>query len=197
MEKVRKKENLSLPRIIDLEKELSRERRKNNTFALWTKLLLSISVLIVLVVVVFFSVMPVLRIYGSSMSPTLNNDDMVITARGSDFKTGDILAFYYNNKILVKRCIACPGDWVDMDNDGNVSVNGERLSETYVMNKEKGDCDLTFPLQIPDGRYFVLGDNRGISLDSRNRDIGCIADEHILGKVVFRLLPFGSVGKTK
>jgi len=138
--------------------------------------------------------LPVLRIYGNSMSPTLNRDELVISVKNADFETGDVCAFYYNNRLLVKRVIANPGDWVNIDEEGNVYVNGTLLDEPYVMEKSMGQCNLELPYQVPDERYFVLGDDRAVSLDSRNTVIGCIGEEQVLGKIVFRFWPLKNIG---
>ena len=138
--------------------------------------------------------LPVLRIYGLSMTPTVSGGDIVVSLRESTFSRGDIIAFYYNNKILVKRVIAFPGEWVDIDTAGNVTVDGDPLDEPYVTTKALGDCDIALPYQVPDGRLFVLGDNRIISSDSRVSAVGCIAEEQIVGKLVFRVWPLGRLG---
>ena len=123
------------------------------------------------------------------MTPTLTEGDLVLSLRGADFETGDVIGFYYENKLLVKRCIAGPGDWVDIDSEGNVYVNGEVLDEPYIEEKAYGDVTIQFPYQVPEGRYFVLGDHRATSADSRLTIIGCVAEEQIVGKIVFRVLP--------
>ena len=133
--------------------------------------------------------MPVLQIYGASMAPTLDEGDIVISVKGSDFAPGDLVAFYMGNKILVKRCIAGPGQWVDIDADGNVYVDGELLDEPYLTEKALGDCDIELPYQVPDNRYFCLGDHRSTSVDSRSTTVGCISDEQIVGKIVLRVWP--------
>ena len=141
--------------------------------------------------------MPVLQIYGASMAPMLNEGDIVISVKGSDFEPGDFVAFYMGNKILVKRCIAGPGQWVDIDADGNVYVDGKLLDEPYLTEKALGDCDIEFPYQVPDNRYFCMGDHRSTSVDSRSTTIGCVSDEQIVGKIVFRVWPLSGFGKLK
>jgi signal peptidase I len=138
--------------------------------------------------------MPVLEIYGTSMTPTLNDGEIVISLKTNDINTGDVVAFYYNNKILVKRVIAKSGDWIKIDKDGTVTVNGEVLDEPYVNEKSLGECDLTFPYQVPDGRVFVMGDHRSVSVDSRSSSMGCVSEEQIVGKLVFKVWPTKDVG---
>ena len=138
--------------------------------------------------------LPVLRIYGESMKSTLKSGDLVVSVKGSDFKTGDIIAFYYNNNILVKRVIANSGDWVDIDLQGNVYVNQQLIDEPYIENKSYGEPDINFPYQVPDDRVFVLGDNRKTSIDSRYRSLGCISSEQIVGRIVFRIWPLSRLG---
>ena len=141
--------------------------------------------------------LPIFRIYGSSMTPTLEEGNIVISVRGGEYRQGDIISFYYNNKILVKRVIALPGDWVDIDDAGNVYVNDELLDEPYVAEKALGECDIELPYQVPEGRLFVCGDHRSTSVDSRSSTVGCVAEEQIAGKIVFRIWPltdFGPVG---
>lgn len=141
--------------------------------------------------------LPVLRIYGSSMTPTLEKDELVIVEKHAGFQTGDVCAFYYNNRLLVKRVIANPGDWVNIDEDGNVYVNGTLLEEPYVTEKALGQCNLELPYQVPDERYFVMGDDRAVSLDSRNTAIGCISEEQVLGKIIFRIWPLSEIGAVR
>ena len=148
--------------------------------------LVTVAAVAVLVATLFF---PVLRIYGSSMTPTINEGEIVVTLKAADFEEGDILALYYGNKLLVKRCIAGPGQWVDIDSDGNVYVDGVLLSEPYLTDKSFGECDISLPYQVPDGRYFVMGDHRSVSQDSRSSIVGCIAEEQIVGKIFLRIWP--------
>jgi len=153
-----------------------------------------------LIVVAAFAILtatlwlPVLRIYGSSMTPTLQGGDIIVSVKTSQFEYGDIIAFYYNNKILIKRVICGPGTWVDIDGDGTVYLDGERLEEPYLTEKALGECNIALPYQVPDGRYFVMGDHRSTSVDSRNTAVGCVAQEQIVGKIAFRVWPIGRMG---
>ena len=156
-----------------------------------TNILIVVAAVAILVAMLF---LPVLRIYGNSMNATLNSGELVVSVKGSSFKTGDIIAFYYNNNILVKRVIANPGDWVDIDLDGNVFVNNQAIEEPYLEEKAFGEPDIDFPYQVPDDRVFVLGDNRDVSIDSRYKSVGCVSSEQIVGKIVFRVWPLTRIG---
>ena len=137
---------------------------------------------------------PVLQISGDSMAPTLTGGQVVVCVKGLSFQPGDVVAFYYDNKILVKRVIAGPGDWVDIDEHGNVFVNEVELYEPYLVEKALGDCDITLPYQVPESKIFVMGDHRSVSLDSRNTALGCVGDEQVVGKLLFRVWPFEGFG---
>ncbi len=136
----------------------------------------------------------VLQVRGNSMEPTMTDGELVLATHSGNFKQGEISAFYYNNKILLKRVIAFPGDWVDITSDGVVFVNGEMLQEDYLDKHELGKTDITFPYQVPENRYFVLGDNRGVSIDSRSNAIGTVSEEQLIGNAVFRVWPLSSFG---
>lgn len=138
--------------------------------------------------------LPVMQTYGSSMSPTLENGEIIVSVKNDKLSQGDIVAFYYNNKVLVKRVIAGPGEWVDMDEDGTVYVNQAALNEPYLTEKDYGDADIDFPYQVPDGKYFVMGDHRATSADSRHTAVGCVAQEQIVGKIIFRVWPMNRLG---
>lgn len=138
--------------------------------------------------------MPVLQIYGTSMVPTLNEGDIVVTIKTSEFEAGDLVSFYLGNKLLVKRYIAGPGQWVDIDLDGNVFVDGLLLEEPYISDKALGDCNIELPYQVPENRIFCMGDHRATSVDSRNTVVGCVADEQIVGRIVFRVWPIAEFG---
>lgn len=185
---------MDVPTAEQLGDEVKRLRYKKR----FRKTLLSTigSLLVVAAIAVLISMLllPVLRVTGSSMTPTMQNDELVICSKRSDFKTGDIIAFYYNNKILLKRVIGVSGDWIDIKADGTVYVNGEMLDEPYIEDKALGECDIVFPYQVPESRVFVMGDHRSVSIDSRSTTVGCIADEYIIGKVIFRLWPWEAIG---
>ena len=138
--------------------------------------------------------LPVLQIYGTSMNPTLDEGNIVVSVKGTQFETGDVVAFYYNNNVLVKRVIAQAGQWVDIDQDGNVYVDGVQIDEPYVTEKSLGECNIDLPYQVPESRIFVMGDNRDVSIDSRNTSVGCIAEEQLVGKIVFRVWPLMEIG---
>ena len=183
-----------MPTAEQVEQELNRvkdQKRFSRTVRNTIYGLITVAAIAVLVAVLL---LPVLRIYGTSMTPTLEEGDIVLSVKGSRFDTGDVVAFYYNNKILVKRVIAHSGDWVDIDDDGNVMVNGKLIDEPYVSEKALGDCDIALPYQVPESRVFVMGDHRSTSVDSRNRAIGCVSEEQIVGKIIFRVWPLKGLG---
>ena len=145
-------------------------------------------------VIISYTLLPVLRIFGHSMTPTVTDGEIALAVRTSKFQKGDVVAFYYNNKILVKRVIAGPGDWVDLDEDGNVYVNDKRLIEPYVSDLAYGETNIEFPYQVPENRWFVMGDHRSVSVDSRNTAVGCVSDEQVVGRLVARIWPLNAFG---
>lgn len=188
---------MSYPTVEQLEKELKRERyRRNYNRALRSTLFTLVSVAAVAILIAML-LMPVLQIYGSSMSPCLEDGDIVVTLKRSAFDRGDVISFYYNNKILVKRVIAFPGDWVDLDAEGNVYVNSQPLDEPYLVDKAFGDVNIELPYQVPDGKLFVMGDHRSTSADSRNTAVGCVAEEQIVGRMILRVWPLKEIGWIK
>ncbi len=188
-----KQRELQTPSLEQLEEELKKEQyRKNYGRVLRSTIfsLLAVAAVAVLIAVLF---LPVLKITGTSMSDTLQDGDVVVAVSGVKYKTGDVIAFYYNNLILVKRVIASAGDWVDIDEDGNVYVNDEMLEEPYVSEKSLGNCNIELPFQVPDGRCFVMGDHRDTSIDSRNTALGCVSNEMVVGKILFRVWPLSGI----
>lgn len=185
---------LEIPTVEQLETELRRERYKrryHNVLRSTVYTLITVAAIAVLVATLW---LPVLQIYGNSMTPTLQDGEIIFSVKTSNFSPGDIAAFYYNNKILVKRIICGPGDWINIDEDGTVYVNDVRLEEPYLTEKALGECNIEMPYQVPDGRYFVMGDHRSTSVDSRSTSVGCVADEQIVGKIIFRIWPFNRMG---
>lgn len=185
----------NLPTSQQLEEELKRTRyRKRYRRVLFSTIYTLITVAAIAVLVATL-LLPVLQIYGSSMTPTLTDGNIVLSLKTSDFERGDVVAFYYNNKILVKRVIAKAGDWVDITEEGDVYVNSQLLDEPYVTEKALGTCDITLPYQVPESRIFVMGDHRSVSADSRSSAVGCVEEERIVGKLVFRVWPLDIIGK--
>lgn len=191
---IKEKASPVLPTVQQLEAELKREKYRGRY---WKMLRGTVAVLVVVAataVLISNLLLPILRIYGSSMTPTLVNGNIVAAVRNGTYQRGDIIAFYYNNKILVKRVIGMPGEWVDMDESGTVTIDGEPLEEPYLTEKALGECDIELPYQVPEGRYFVMGDHRSVSSDSRSSQVGCVSEEQIVGKLLFRLWPLDEIG---
>ena len=189
------KKDIIRPSVEELERELKRVRYKDTYGKTLRSTVYALITVAAVAVLVATLLLPVLQIYGSSMTPTLEDGEIVISLKGSEFGKHDVVAFYYNNKILVKRVIARAGEWVDIDEEGNVTVNGELLDEPYVQDKALGECDIELPYQVPEGRLFVMGDHRSVSVDSRSSAVGCVAEEQIVGKLVFRIWPLIRIGK--
>lgn len=194
---MKKKVPQTIPEISQLEAELKRvQYRKRYRTVLRSTIytLITVAAIAVLVATLW---MPVLQIYGSSMTPTLSDGNIVVSVKNGNFQSGDIIAFYYNNKILIKRVIAGPGDWVNIEDDGTVYVNNEQLKEPYLTEKALGECDIEMPYQVPESRLFVMGDHRSVSVDSRSTLVGCVAEEQIVGRIVFRVWPLNAFGEVK
>lgn len=184
----------AVPSVRQLEEELKREKYRGRYKRLLRGTVSTVLVVIAAAVLISNLLLPILRIYGSSMSPTLVNGNIVTALRGGSYGRGDIVAFYYNDKILVKRIVGLPGEVIYIDEEGNVSVDGEPLDEPYLDEKALGECDIELPYQVPEGRYFVMGDNRSVSSDSRSSQVGCVAEEQVIGKLIFRLWPLDGFG---
>lgn len=184
----------NLPNTEQLESELKQIKYRKDFRRILRSTISSLLVVAAIAVLVSMLFLPVLRVTGSSMTPTMQNDELIICSKRSNFKQGDIVAFYYNNKILLKRVIGISGDYINITPDGTVYVNDVKLDEPYVNELALGTCDIEMPYQVPDNRIFVMGDHRSVSIDSRSSTVGCIADEYVIGKVIFRIWPFESIG---
>ena len=189
-----KKINLGLPSSEQNQDELKRIKHKREYFKMLKGTIVSLLAVAATAVLISMLFMPVLKVTGSSMEPTLSDGQLVLCLNNKNFHTGDVVAFYYNNKILLKRVIAVAGDVISISEDGSVTVNNELIAEPYITDKSKGKCDIEFPYQVPDNRIFVMGDHRSTSVDSRSSVIGCISEEDIVGKVIFRIYPFNKFG---
>ena len=190
---IRKKKEVSLPTKRQVETERKRYRRQKAYNKALGGTIYVLTIVAAVAVLIATLVLPVLQIEGTSMEPTLSTGDIVLLTKMTRFDHGDLCGFTWNNKLLIKRVIGLPGDWIEMDTDGNIYLNGEKLDEPYVQQKDFGECDLEFPFQVPQEQYFVVGDMRESSIDSRNSLIGCIPKDQIVGKIFFRVWPFVSI----
>ena len=190
----RRAASLAAPRMEQLEEELKRDTYKKRYKHMLRSTIATLIVVAAVVVLISNLLLPILRIYGSSMAPTLVDGNVVAAIRYGDYKRGDVIAFYYNNKILVKRVVGLPGERVDIDENGIVYLDGELLEEPYLLEQAYGECDIELPYQVPDGRYFVMGDHRSVSSDSRSSQVGCISEEQVIGKLLFRIWPLNEMG---
>ena len=188
-----RKEISSLPTIKQVETERKRYRRQKAYNKALSGTIYVLTIVAAVAVLIATLVLPVLQIEGTSMEPTLVNGDVVLLTNTTSFDRGELCGFSWNNKLLIKRVIGIPGDWIEIDADGTVYLNGEKLEEPYAEQLSVGECDLEFPFQVPQEQYFVLGDMRESSIDSRNTLIGCVAKDQIIGKVFFRIWPFKTI----
>ncbi len=185
--------DLQMPSVELLEQELSRERYRKGFGRVLRSTVFYLLVVAAAAVLIAVLVLPMLQIVGTSMSDTLNDGEIVIAVHRK-LQTGDVIAFYYNNTILIKRVIASEGQWVDIDEEGNVYVNGNALNEPYVTEKAFGECNIELPYQVPDGKYFVMGDHRLTSIDSRNTAVGCVGEDMVVGEIILRVWPINTFG---
>lgn len=182
------------PSVEQLESTLRAARHASNYGKALRSTIYSLLVVAAVAILIATLVMPILHISGSSMTPVIGDGDIAAVLKGVKFDRGDIIAFYYSNKVLVKRVIASGGEWVDIDSSGNVYVNGELLDEPYLTEKAFGNCNIKLPYQVPEGKLFVLGDHRSTSADSRDQIIGPVSEEQIIGRIVFRVWPLNKLG---
>lgn len=194
MERKKNKKIAAMPETAQLEAELNRERYKRRYRRVMRSTIYALIITAAVSVLIATLWIPILRITGSSMTPTLNDGEIVISVKGGKFDSGDLVSFYIGNKILIKRIIGLPGQWINIDNDGKVYINEQLLAEPYLQETASGYCDIKFPYQVPENHYFVMGDHRSTSVDSRSNTVGCVSDEQIVGKIVFRIWPFGQFG---
>lgn len=183
------------PSLEQMEEEIARLKYRKRYGSALRGTLYSLAVVAAIAILVATLWMPVLQITGASMTPTLVDGEFVVAVKSSKFEPGDIVAFYYNNKILIKRVIASAGEWVDIDQEGNVYVNGVQLDEPYIQEKALGECNIELPYQVPENRYFCMGDHRSTSADSRHSEVGCVAEEQVVGKIVWRVWPLAGFGR--
>lgn len=186
---IAKHKQKDIPELDDLQKELKRERYRRRFRRLLKNTVNALIVVAAVAALIATLILPVLQIAGTSMEPSLNDGDIVLLAKTNDLETGDLCAFYCSNKILIKRVIATPGDYLWIEADGTVFLNGQALDEPYVSEKALGECDVEFPYQVPENSYFVMGDRRETSIDSRSSVIGCISEDQIIGKIFCKFWP--------
>lgn len=191
--KTREKTELTLPSLELLQQELKRERYKRRFRRILRSTVNALIVVAAIAALIATLVLPVLQIAGTSMEPSLNDGDIVVLVKSDRLQTGDLCAFYYSNKILIKRIIGTPGDYLWINNDGTVYVNNVMLEEPYVSEKALGECDTEFPYQVPENSYYMMGDHRETSIDSRSSVIGCIAEDQIIGKILFKVWPLSEL----
>ncbi len=187
-------EAYEIPTAGQLENELEWTKYKGGFRSVLFRTIYILMVVASIVILVEILWLPALQISGSSMTPTLRDGEIIFALKSSDFEPGDVAAFYCNNKILAKRIICGPGDWIDIDEDGTVYVNDTQLEEPYVTEKSLGDCNIELPFQVPDNKYFVMGDHRSTSVDSRHTSVGCVPREQIVGRIFFRVWPLNRMG---
>lgn len=194
MNKAKVKNKLEAPSVQLLEQELEREKYKSRfrrTLRNTVFTLITVSAIAVLVATIW---MPVLQIYGNSMTPMLSDGEIVLSLKTSDISKGEVVAFYYNNKILIKRVIGIPGDRIEITDTGDLYINERLIDEPYVSDKALGDSDIEYPYQVPEGKYFVMGDHRSVSIDSRNTSVGCVSQDQVVGRLIFKLWPMKDIG---
>ncbi len=186
---VKEKETKRFPSAEELREELKHEKSRSRNRRIVRRTLLCVLLALGLAVIAAAALMPVYQMTGSSMSNTLSDSDIIVVMKKSTFRRGEVVAFENNGNLMIKRIIAMGGDTIDIDPSGNVTLNGSRLAEEYVSKRELGICDIKLPYTVPEGKLFVMGDNRKQSVDSRHSSIGCISPENVIGRVVLKVWP--------
>lgn len=185
----RRKDSIPIPSLEQVEQERKKIKYRHQYFKVLSStvsVLIVVAAVAVLIATLFF---PVLQVSGTSMEPTLEDGDVIVLMKTKNYQTGELCGFYWQNKLLLKRVIGLPGNYIEIDDQGNVYVDGRELDEPYVTEKSLGECDIEFPYQVPDGKIFVMGDHRATSVDSRSTTIGCIEKEQIVGRILFKIWP--------
>lgn len=192
-----KKKDITLPEVSELQTELHRVKFRTRYMKLLRSTIYALIVTAAAAALVATLMLPVLQIYGNSMTPTLNESSIVVSFKTNNIDRGDIVSFYYSNRILVKRVVGLPLDTVELKENGDFYINGELLDEPYLVEKAYGESDIEYPFQVPEGSYFVVGDHRETSIDSRTSTVGCVLSEEIVGKIIFTVWPFKYFGSIK
>ncbi len=192
---VRKKsaKKIPVPTAEQIEAEILREKYNRKYKQVLRSTLYSLIVVAAVAVLIATLALPVLQISGSSMEPTLNDEEIVVLIKTTNLKRGELCCFTYQNKLLIKRIVGLPGDKITVDQNGNVYVNDEIIDEPYITDKALGESDITYPCYVTDNHYFLMGDHRSTSIDSRSSAIGLVSEDYIVGKIFFRIWPFDTI----